>query len=204
MNTRHTLGFVCVTLILLFVQSASSNCQVRGEAPNVDSAAAVNSWLHEKIGEHVKLRDSNHPTILKGDLNGDGISDLVVVVDVEKSINDLKASSVKVIDTDSLSPSNGQVLDAAKLEPHNCAGLLLIHGSREGWSRPLALFLTYDCFSGTRLVAKTGRIPVRATRRTPAPRLLGDAVQLEMENGSSRLVYWTGRSYKGLLLRTGD
>src|SRR5882762_778944 len=203
MKTRMASGLFALLLTASLIQARQTGAVSRVSPSDVSSAEAVAVMLHKQFVEHVKFHETA-PTILRGDFNGDGFADIAVVVKVDEAKSELKANAVTFVDTDPFSSTNGTALDMYKFEPHNCLGLVFIHGSQSGWEQPVARYLSYDCFSGAKLFAKQRRIPRRIASKRGMPRLIGDAITLEMENGSSQLIYWTGKGYKGFSLSAGD
>ena len=203
MIIRTSCGLLALVLTATLVQAMQTGTGAKVSATDALPAEKVAAILHKQFGEHVQFHETA-PTILKGDFNGDGFADIAVVVKVDEAKSELKAHAVTFVDTDPFSSTNGTALDMYKFEPHNCLGLVFIHGSQSGWEQPVARFLSYDCFSGAKLFAKQRRISRRIASKKGMPRLIGDAITLEMENGSSQLIYWTGKGYKGFSLSAGD
>jgi hypothetical protein len=126
------------------------------------------------------------------------------MVNVEKARDELLQHGIKLIDTDPYSKTNGSTLQMAKFEVHNCAGLAIVHGSANGWTEPAVRFLTYDCFSSAKLFPRRRRVLAAGGSRAATPHLIGDGLVLDLENGGKSLIYWTGRTYKGYGLASGD
>src|SRR6266436_3309556 len=196
MKTRLAPGLFALLLTASLIQASQIGAVSKVSPADASSAEAVIVMLHKQFGEHVTFHETA-PTILKGDFNGDGFADIAVVVKVDEAKTELKDHRVTFVDTDPFSSTNGTALDMDKFQPHNCLGLVFIHGSQSGWEQPTARFLSYDCFSGAKIFAKSRRIPRRIASKKGMPRLVGDAIALEMENGSSQIIYWTGKGYKG-------
>jgi hypothetical protein len=203
MRVRTSYGLLALVLTATLVQARQTGTGPKVSPTDSLTAEKVAATLHKQFGEHVQFHETA-PTILKGDFNGDGFADVAVVVKVDEAKTELKDHGVTFLDTDPFSSTNGTTLDMDKFEPHNCLGLVFIHGSQSGWEQPVARFLSYDCFSGAKLFAKERRVSRRIASKKGMPRLIGDAITLEMENGSSQLIYWTGKGYKGFSLRAGD
>jgi hypothetical protein len=150
----------------------------------------------------------SEPTYLLGDFNGDGHSDIAIMVIVEEGRDELQRHKVRYIDVDPYSRSNGSQLDPASSDGmgRNCLGVAVIHGTSEGWntSSPAAKFIVYECFSAFRLIPKGQRIRRGSGSRGPTPKPKGDAILLDLETGGTALVYWNGRTYRGFGVRGGD
>jgi hypothetical protein len=203
MKTRMAPGLFALLLTASLTHARQIGAVSRVSPSDASSAEAVAVMLHKQFGEHVKFHETA-PTILKGDFNGDGFADIAVAVLVDEAKTELKDHGVTFVDTDPFSSTNGSILDMDKFEPRNCLGLVFIHGSQSGWDQPTARFLSYECFSGAKLFAKRGKIPRQIASKKGMPKLIGDAISLEMENGSSQMIYWTGKGYKGFSLSAGD
>jgi hypothetical protein len=203
MIVRTSSGLLALVLTATLIQAMQTGVVSKVSPPDASSAEAVAAMLHKQFGEHVKFHE-NTPRILRGDFNGDGFADIAVVVLVDEAKTELKDHGVTFVDTDPFSSTNGSILDMNKFEPRNCLGLVFIHGSQHGWEQPTARFLSYDCFSGVKLFAKHRRIPRRIASKKGVPKLIGDAITLEMENGNSQITYWTGKAYKGFNLGGED
>jgi hypothetical protein len=168
------------------------------------SRTQLEALLSREFGASTRLSSAEPGGIVIGDFNGDSNPDLAVMVDVEKARDELLQHGIKLIDTDPYSKTNGSTLQMAKFEAHNCAGLAIVHGSANGWTEPAVRFLTYDCFSSTKLFPRRRRVLAAGGARAAAPHLIGDGLVLELENGGKSLIYWTGRTYKGYGLASGD
>ena len=144
---------------------------------------------------------------LLGDFNGDGKTDLAVIVKPEQAKTDLMQYQVRFINIDPYSATNGHTIDpVAQMNTHNnaCLGVALIHGSAEGWYTPMEKYMFYACFSDFRLLRKGQKIRRGRGSVGPTPVTTGDALQLEMETGGTVLIYWDGKTYRGFGQRGGD
>jgi hypothetical protein len=142
---------------------------------------------------------------LSGDFNGDGHSDIAVLVKPEEGKAELKKHGVSFVDINPYSATNGALLDPASMREY-CLGTAIIHGTADGWkaAAPAAKYLFYDCFSSFRLFPKSERIR-RGRGSTGAPPVLpGDAIHQELASGATAVVYWNGKTYRGFGLRGGD
>lgn len=168
------------------------------------SRGQLEAFLSREFGASVRLLGPERDKYVIGDFNGDGNPDLAVIVDVQNARDELVKHGIKLIDTDAWSATNGSTLEMDKLEVHNCAGLAIVHGSTNGWTEPSARLLSYDCFSSAKLFPKRRRVRSVARLGTTAPRLLGDGVVVELENGATSLIYWTPKGYRGYGLAAYD
>ena len=172
--------------------------------------AELNDLLREQLGSKVKpaVGVISEPTYVLSDFNGDGFSDVAIVVIIEQGRDELKAHGVRYLDVDPFSRTNGAQLDpvtGGKMG-QNCLGIVFLHGSAKEWD-PRTIsdkFIIYDCFSSIRRVPKG--VPIRRGRRStgPPPRPKGDSILLDLESGAKSLVYWDGKTYRGFSIRPGD
>jgi hypothetical protein len=170
----------------------------------------LNDLLREQVGSKVKpaVGVISEPIYVLSDFNGDGFSDVAIVVIIEQGRDELKAHGVRYLDVDPFSRTNGVQLDpvtSGKMG-QNCLGIVFLHGSAKEWD-PRTIsdkFIIYDCFSSIRRVPKG--VPIRRGRRStgPPPRPKGDSILLDLESGAKSLVYWDGKTYRGFSIRPGD
>src|SRR5438105_9062568 len=123
---------------------------------------------------------------LLGDFNGDGQTDLAVIVKPEQAKADLRQYHVRFMSIDPYSVTNGHRVDpVAHMNSHNnaCLGVALIHGRTEGWQtpNPMEKYMFYACFSDFRLLRKGQKIRRGRGSVGPTPVTRGDAIQLDME-----------------------
>ena len=166
--------------------------------------------VQRQVGSKTKpaLGMISEPTYVISDFNGDGFSDVAVVVIVEQGRDELKSHGVRYIDIDPFSRTNGRELDPTDPDKmsQNCLGVAFLHGSSKGLD-PHSItdkFIIYDCFSSIRRVPKG--VPIRRGRKStgPPPQPKGDSILLDLESGAQSLVYWNGKTYRGFSIRPGD
>jgi hypothetical protein len=144
-----------------------------------------------------------------GDFNGDGKPDIAIALYGDEARKGLAGRGVRVINTNPFdAAANGKPI-VGTLGGIHCLGLGIVLGYRRPASEIPASdrFYTYDCFSSVDLVAKTGNVPSPDRRlkwKEAPPSLKGDALLLEEENGGTRLLYWTGDTFRGFPQRGGD
>lgn len=170
----------------------------------------LSELVKQEVGSKVKpaLGVISEPVYVLSDFNGDGHSDVAIVVVIEEGRDELKNHGVRFLDVDPFSRTNGRELDPNNQDKmwKNCLGLVVLHGSAKDWD-PRAIsdkFIIYDCFSSIRHIPKGA--PIRRGRKStgPPPRLKGDAILLDLESGAQTLVYWDGKTYRGFSIRRGD
>lgn len=160
----------------------------------------ITSVIRNAFGQNMEVVTDTQPFYLLGDFNGDGYSDIAVLVNPAESKAELKQHNVNYIDVDPASPTNGQEQDPESARFQYCLGVALIHGTAKGWraSAPTGKYLFYECFIPFRLVPKATRIRryYKGYKEAP-PRLHGDAIYLDLEREGKAIVYWTGKTYRG-------
>jgi hypothetical protein len=120
----------------VYAQANSSHTPGNTQA----SLAPIPTVIHHAFGPKVQVL----PAILAhfyllGDFNGDGKTDLAVIVKPEQAKTDLRQYHVRFISIDPYSITNGHTIDpVAHMNTHNnaCLGVALIHGSAKGWDIP--------------------------------------------------------------------
>jgi hypothetical protein len=179
----------------------------RGAASNIPPGQ-IETVVRDGFGPKVRVESHSggEPFYLPGDFNGDGFSDVAILVNIEEARAELKSYGVRYIDIDPYSRRNGLQIDPLSHDSHNCLGIAIIHGTAAGWeaAHPAGRFMVYECFSSFRLIRKGQRIRRgRGSRgRTPVPK--GDSILLDLETGGTALVYWDGRTFRGFGIRGGD
>jgi hypothetical protein len=166
--------------------------------------------VHNDFGPRVKVDPSiveNYYLI--GDFNGDGYSDIAIIVKPEEGKTDIGKLNVKFIGIDPYSSKNGQRVDpVASMKEHNdaCLGVAIIHGTSSGWAarEPLGKYMFYECFSDFRLIPKGQKIGDMNRSSGQIPKAKWDAIQLELESGAETAVYWDGSTYRGYGQTEGD
>ena len=151
------------------------------------------------FGSKMRVVTDTQPFYLLGDFNGDGYSDLAVLVNPEEAKAELKQHGVRYVDVDPSSSNNGKESDPESATFQYCLGIALMHGGEREWSTPPpeGKYLFYECFIPFRLVPKATIIHrYRGGRKRP-PRLRGDGIYLYLERDAGSIVYWTGTTYRG-------
>src|SRR6267142_6965742 len=87
-------------------------------------AEQLKKLVREELGSKVKAAVGimSEPTYLFGDFNGDGYSDIAVMVLVEEGRDELKSHGVNYLDVDPYSRTNGRQADLAGMG-QNCLGV---------------------------------------------------------------------------------
>jgi hypothetical protein len=201
---KLTLTIVLLTAVTILPTSA----QKRRGAPPHGALGQIEAVVRDGFGPRVKVESQlgSEPFYLLGDFNGDGFSDMAVLVNIEEAGADLKGHGVKFINVDPYSRRNGLQIDPLSHDSQNCLGIAIVHGTAAGWkaAKPAGRFMVYECFSSFRLIRKGQRIRRGggSSGRTPVPK--GDSILLDLETGGTALTYWDGRTYRGFGIGGGD
>jgi hypothetical protein len=186
--------------------SASQNRSDRSKIEAEELKDLVRKSVGSKVGAAVGL--IGEPTYILGDFNGDGNSDIAIIVVIEKGSDDLQQNGVRYIDIDPYSRTNGQSMEPASGSAmfQNCLGVTFLHGSTRDWDSNTISekFIVYDCFSSFRRIPKGQRIRRGSGSTGPTPKPRGDSILLDLETGGTSLVYWNGKTYRGFGIRGGD
>src|ERR1700730_11442912 len=160
-----------------------------GRAPGDVSLDQIQAAIRNGFGPRVKIESDlgNGPFYLLGDFNGDGFSDIAVIVNVEEAKGELKNHAVKYVDIDPWSGGNGAQIDPLTDDRKNCLGIAIIHGTALGWkaAEPAGKFMVYNCFSSFRIIRKGQRIRRVSGSRGPTPIPKGDSILLDLESGAA-------------------
>lgn len=140
-----------------------------------DVAILVKSALGDGVVPYAAVR----PVV--ADFNGDGQSDLAVVVDFNKKLAQWlrRGTVIHNLDSPSLAPMR------ADNEQHFCFGLLILEGMQ---AERKTVF--YGCFTGWHVV------PAAGTRSA--------ALDLDMESGSVLRLYNDGTRYRTRVVRSNS
>src|SRR5579862_7083705 len=187
-------------LALFFVSAAVAQKKQPPPPPahaKAPSPAVTNEFVHQQFGDNCSLL-SGAPQFV-GDLDGDGIDDLVVAAKCKNPMADKDEYSFVVADPydSSLGYSDIKVTSGFGSDEPERKGLslLIIHGAeKDGWQaeKPKAKFLLIN------LPFKTLTVKRLATKKKT---ILGIYMEEtgEGENTSS-VLFWDGKKYKYQLL----
>ena len=190
---------VLATAVSVAHSQPPSAAQRRSSKSQKISASELTASIKNNFGASVRVATESSPYYLVGDFNGDGFKDIAVLIYPKDAQADLEAAGVKYIEVDPSSPQNGHELNLKGATFNYCAGVAVMHGTKEGvLQSPGAKHFFYECFTPFRLVprATTIRNRYRSVKERP-PKLKGDAFYLYLERDASSLVYWTGKTYRG-------
>lgn len=195
MSSRKLL-FVSVVVLLMIVTAAAAKKQPPPPPPapaKVLSPEVTNEFIHKQFGDECSLLPG--PAQFVGDLDGDGIEDLVVAAKCKNPMADKDEHSFVVSDPYDASLGFGDVrvtsTFASDAPDRRGVCLLIIHGTEKGaWraDQPKAKFLLIN------LPFKTLAVKRLTTKKQ---NLLGVYMeeQGEGENTSS-VLFWDGRKYR--------
>jgi hypothetical protein len=180
--------------------------QSTGKGRQNISVDQIHTAIRNGFGPKTKIETVDGQSYLPGDFNGDGFSDIAVLLNIEEARADLKDHGVKFIDADPWSRRNGAQIDPITDDMFNCLGIAIIHGTAVGWAaaEPAGKFMVYNCFSSFRIIRKGQRLRRGSGSRGPTPKPKGDSIFLDLESGGTAVVYWNGKTYRGFGIRLGD
>ena len=195
---------LCTALLLSAARAQKQTS--RGKERHDVSLDQIQTTIRNGFGSKVKIESVDGRSYLLGDFNGDGFSDIAVLVNIEEAKGDLKDHGVRYVDADPWSSRNGSQIDPLTDDIQNCLGIAIIHGTAVGWgaAEPAGKFMVYNCFSSFRLIRKGQRIRRGGGSTGPTPIPKGDSIFLDLESGATAIVYWHGKTYRGFGLRMGD
>lgn len=178
---------------VFFILLISSAAVAQSGASASPSTLIDNDFVHQQFGDSCSLAPQFSPMI--GDLNGDGVEDIVIVARCKNALIEQAERNYKVIDPldayygyGNPSITTGFAPDDPKLRG---IALLVIHGSgAEAWrsKTPLAKFVIINVTVKTVTIKK-----MKVTKRKTTT-----AIYVE-EAGADEMtsaVFWDGRKYR--------
>lgn len=177
-----------ISLFLLF--SASAVVAQKQVSP---SSAVNNDFVHQQFGDSCSLESQWQP--VKGDLNGDGIEDIVMVARCKNPLIDQGEKNYQVVDPmDSFyGYGNPKITTALGQDDPHLRGicLLVIHGAgADGWrsETPLSKFVIIN------LAVKS----IALKKLKVARKRSINAIYVEEATGDemTSAIFWNGRKYR--------
>jgi hypothetical protein len=146
----------------------------------------------------VEIAAGHRPYFLTGEFNGDRFRDWLIVVRVKPSSGTLAKSATILNPWGIRKPPHGK--------PSGLA-LAVIHGSKNGWDKPLGRYLLSDReFFATpiwqdatprNLIGIVRKPGTNRPGRRKLPRAAkGDAIRVATEAGIDTFLYWDGKTYR--------
>ena len=200
-SVRRTLFLLLAASLLTVVASALAVAQSR---PGRSEATEA---LQTSFGSAAEAVTTFDPYYLKGDFNGDGVADLLIVIRITGQ-NVLAGDGVRL-----LNPFSTSYKTAPTPMDQQPLSLAIIHGARSGkTARPAEMFLLSgespililendrarsgepgDRKNLMQIIRKRGRRTRGASRVPAAAR--GDAILLGTE-AAEGILYWNGKTYR--------
>lgn len=179
------------------------NNRVKAEASSEATIADIALVVRRVFGAEIKVETARRPFYLLGDFNGDGSSDIAVVVRTKGGTKNLGQGIVVLnpwqVATQAQNPVE-ESADEAAGEPAqdtsaaaSTLALAVIHGAKGGWNRaqPLAGYLLLDAvYDELRIHEEQSRSTLLSDRS-----LKGDAIYTGTEDAGG-VIYWDGKTYR--------
>jgi len=181
---------IVITVCLLSAASSAA------QAP---TPASLSEAVQKSFGAVVEALSYSKPFYLTGDINGDRVQDLVIVVRVKGSRDSL---SKDVLVLNPFEPKAGITFPADPGRENKFA-IAIIHSWKN--SRPTGKFLLIGdspilILENTRPTsgpeAGDMKLMARNARRRNFPRAKGDVILLITEVGGDSQLYWNGKTYR--------
>lgn len=165
------------------------------------SLKVVQTIVTAILGPEASVFDGHYAL---GDFDGDGKTDLAIMVNVAGAGHEIESRHIRLVDVDPISKNNGTSVDIGGFS-HRCMGLLIVPNYVSSLRNSLTSslpspVLSYACYSGI-VVREREHIQ---SQSGPLPLFHGDGLLLEMETGAMNLVYWDGHTFRGFELEGGD
>jgi hypothetical protein len=204
---------ISIYLVILMLLNISVNsvifAQTKAKKSNTISRDKIEQMIHKEFGSKIEVVKEKEYYLLEyyllGDFNGDGKSDIAVLVKPHKAKDQLTNHNVKYLSVNSFSSKNGSQMDPIKEMEEDHLVVAIAHGGVGGWTTVVTeKYMFYGSFLTFQLVPKGTKIRRgRASEgRTPVPK--GDSIFLELETAGTRIVYWNGKTYRGFGQQQGD
>jgi hypothetical protein len=185
MPSRVFLAFSIVFSLL--------SCATLAQTAAVPSSPVDNDFVHQQFGDSCSLLPQFQP--MPGDMNGDGVEDLVMVAHCKNALIDQDEKNYQVIDPLDAFYGYGNPRITTGLAPEDPKlrgiALLVIHGSgAEGWrsATPQAKFVVINLAVKTVAVRK-----IKLNKKKAAT-----AIYVE-EAGADEMtsaIFWDGKKYR--------
>jgi hypothetical protein len=179
-----------IVLVLLFASLGASFAAAQSNSAPV---AVDNNFVHQQFGDSCSLEPKWQP--MKGDLNGDGSEDIVIVARCKNALIDQGEKNYRVVDPMDSFFGYGNPAITTSFAPDDPklrgVSLLVIHGAgADGWrsATPLAKFVIIN------LPVKTLTVKKMKVKR----KKIATAIYVE-EAGADQMtsaIFWDGKKYR--------
>lgn len=204
MSTKSKLRTSLITILLLLSSSVVTGAVTQQTKPVQPSAETIRAAVQELFGPAAEPAVGFNPYFVKGDFDGDGNEDVLVVVRIRPG-RVAFPKNVKVLNPFGYGPA-----PASATEPR--IALALIHGSRSGWATQLAAAKFLLLGASPILIRQNHRanssdeakdlmsLKRKRSRRSrndpwPPAAARGDGIVLGTEATDS-ILYWDGKTYR--------